>query len=174
MIQSAKPERHHLINTTRKIIRRSGELKEQANFHPGIGILATLPGTIFNKAPARGRAKFCHSLNVEKGIILEINIKGISPDPENLHILETAVMGSIHDPQTIRIRLSGINVEDYIPGLGNEESTIRNVLIPMEAIKILPVGVLHRNLLLESKAADSGFIEVFYQGIRIKMHPSTI
>ncbi len=75
----------------------------------------------FQKALAFEAGDLAIHLNVEKGVILDISINGDFTGSEDIHILETAVKGSIHDPQTIRSRLSGINVEDYINGLGNEE-----------------------------------------------------
>ena len=59
-------------------------------------------------------------MNVKKGIIQEVNIKGEFMSIKNIHALEEVLMGSIHDPETLRLRLSGIQVTDYISGLENE------------------------------------------------------
>lgn len=61
------------------------------------------------------------SMNVEKGIIQEVNIEGDFMSKKDIHVLEGLLVGSIHDPETLRNRLSGIEVADYISGLGNEE-----------------------------------------------------
>lgn len=59
-------------------------------------------------------------MNVEKGIIKEINFEGEFMSTKDIHKLEDVLVGTIHDPETMRIRLSGINVADYITGLENE------------------------------------------------------
>jgi len=59
-------------------------------------------------------------MNVKKGIIQEVNIKGEFMSIKNIHALEEILMGSIHDPETLRLRLSDIQVSDYISGLENE------------------------------------------------------
>lgn len=59
-------------------------------------------------------------MNVEKGIVREISIKGDFLGAKDIHSLEELLTGSIHDPQTIRMRLSAVRVEEYIDGLGNE------------------------------------------------------
>ncbi len=60
-------------------------------------------------------------MNVEKGVIREIDFKGDFPGLKNIAALKDLLVGSIHDPVTLRMRLSGIQVRDYIPGLENEE-----------------------------------------------------
>lgn len=59
-------------------------------------------------------------MNVEKGIIKDINIEGEFMTTKDIHGLEDVLVGTIHDPETLRNRLSGINVADYITGLENE------------------------------------------------------
>ena len=59
-------------------------------------------------------------MNVDKGIIREVNISGDFMSDKNIHALEKVLVGTIHDPETLRLRLSGIQVEDYISGLDNE------------------------------------------------------
>jgi lipoate-protein ligase A len=59
-------------------------------------------------------------MNVSKGIIQEVNIKGEFMSIKTIHALEEVLVGSIHDPETLRLRLSGIQVTDYISGLENE------------------------------------------------------
>jgi lipoate-protein ligase A len=60
-------------------------------------------------------------MNVDKGIIQEVNIEGDFMSKKDIHVLEKLLEGSIHDPETLRLRLSGIQVTDYISGLENEE-----------------------------------------------------
>jgi lipoate-protein ligase A len=60
-------------------------------------------------------------MNVEKGIIKELKIVGDFTSLKDITLLEQMLIGSIHDPETIRIRLSKINLSDYISGLENEE-----------------------------------------------------
>jgi len=60
-------------------------------------------------------------MNVEKGIIQEVTIEGDFMSKKDIHVLEELLVGIIHDPETLRNRLSGIEVTDYISGLGNEE-----------------------------------------------------
>ena len=59
-------------------------------------------------------------MNVEKGIIKEVSFEGEFMTTKDIHKLEDVLVGTIHDPETLRIRLSGINVADYITGLENE------------------------------------------------------
>jgi len=59
-------------------------------------------------------------MNVEKGIIREVNFEGEFMTTKDIHKLEDVLVGTIHDPETLRNRLSGINVADYITGLENE------------------------------------------------------
>ena len=60
-------------------------------------------------------------MNVDKGIIQEVNIEGDFMSIKDIHILEELLVGTIHDPETLRLRLYGIQVADYIAGLENEE-----------------------------------------------------
>jgi len=60
-------------------------------------------------------------MNVEKGVIRELKIVGDFTSLKDIALLEKMLTGSIHDPETIRIRLSKINLSDYISGLENEE-----------------------------------------------------
>ncbi len=59
-------------------------------------------------------------MNVEKGIIQKVNFEGEFMTTRDIHGLEDVLVGTIHDPETLRKRLSGINVADYITGLDNE------------------------------------------------------
>ncbi|MCP4312169.1 MAG: lipoate--protein ligase [Bacteroidetes bacterium] len=74
----------------------------------------------FSKALRYGDREIALHMNVEKGIIQEVHFEGEFPGSKDIHALEEVLVGTIHDPQTIRMRLSGIKVEDYIDGLGNE------------------------------------------------------
>lgn len=60
-------------------------------------------------------------MNVDKGIIQEVNFEGDFMSGKDIHMLEKLLVGIIHDPETLRLRLSGIQVADYISGLDNEE-----------------------------------------------------
>lgn len=60
-------------------------------------------------------------MNVEKGIIREVKIEGEFSSEKGIRSLEALVTGSIHDPETLRMRLSGIEVAEYISGMKNEE-----------------------------------------------------
>lgn len=78
------------------------------------------PGYQFTKALRFGDGEIALHMNVEKGIIQEVSIKGDFLGSKDIHALEDVLVGTIHDPATIRMRLSGIKVEDYITGLENE------------------------------------------------------
>lgn len=73
-----------------------------------------------NKALTYGKGTISLHMNVEKGIIRKLRIEGDFLGSKDIHDLEDVLVGNIHDPQTIRMRLSGIVVEEYIDGLGNE------------------------------------------------------
>jgi len=60
-------------------------------------------------------------MNVEKGVIKELKIVGDFTSRKDIVLLEQMLIGSIHDPETLRIRLSEIKLSEYIPGLENEE-----------------------------------------------------
>ncbi len=60
-------------------------------------------------------------MNVEKGVIKELKILGTFDSQQDIDLLEQLLVGCIHDPETIRIRLSEIKLSDYISGLENEE-----------------------------------------------------
>lgn len=75
----------------------------------------------FSKALRFGSGKIALHMNVIKGIIQEVNIEGDFHGVKDINALEEVLVGTIHDPETIRMRLSGIRVEDYIAGLENEQ-----------------------------------------------------
>lgn len=60
-------------------------------------------------------------MNVEKGVIKDLKIVGDFTSQKDIVLLETMLVGSIHDPETIRNKLSDIDVSNYIRGLQNEE-----------------------------------------------------
>lgn len=60
-------------------------------------------------------------MNVEKGVIREIKMEGDFTSLKDPVMLEQLLIGAIHDPETLRIRLSEIEVSNYITGLENEE-----------------------------------------------------
>jgi len=59
-------------------------------------------------------------MQVEKGVIRGVKISGDFMSARQVFTLEEMLIGEIHDPETLRTRLSGINVSDYITGLDNE------------------------------------------------------
>ena len=60
-------------------------------------------------------------MNVEKGIIKELKIVGDFSSQKDVALLEQMLVGCIHDPETIRNKLSETKVSDFISGLENEE-----------------------------------------------------
>ena len=60
-------------------------------------------------------------MNVVKGIIRTVKIEGDFMSFKDIHILEDPLVGTIHDPETLRLCLSRIRVGDYIAGLENEQ-----------------------------------------------------
>jgi lipoate-protein ligase A len=74
----------------------------------------------FNKSLQTGSGRITIHMNVEKGIIREVNIEGDFLGIKDIRALEEMIVGSIHDPETLRQRLSDISVTDYIAGLENE------------------------------------------------------
>lgn len=74
----------------------------------------------FNKSLPFGEGLINLRMNVEKGIIRELKIDGDFISKKNIHTLEEMLTGIIHDPESLRLRLSGINVTEYITGLENE------------------------------------------------------
>lgn len=62
----------------------------------------------------------CH-MNVEKGVIRELKILGDFDSIKDTSDLEKSLIGTIHDPETIRNKLTMIRISDYIVGLENED-----------------------------------------------------
>lgn len=60
-------------------------------------------------------------MNVEKGVIKEMKIEGDFISEKGIRYLEELMTGSIHDPETLRMRLSRIEIAEYISGMKNEE-----------------------------------------------------
>lgn len=60
-------------------------------------------------------------LQVEKGIIRSIAIAGDALSVSQVSELEEMVVGSKHDLRSLRSRIGGIRVGDYVSGLENEE-----------------------------------------------------
>jgi lipoate-protein ligase A len=75
----------------------------------------------FNKTLHYSSGDITLHMNVDKGIIQEVTIEGDFMGAKDIHGLEEVFKGTIHDPETIRLRLSGITVSDYISGLENEQ-----------------------------------------------------
>ncbi len=59
-------------------------------------------------------------LNVVKGIIGEVKIQGDFISEKGIHVLEDMLVGSFHNPESLRLRLSGILIADYITGLDSK------------------------------------------------------
>lgn len=59
-------------------------------------------------------------MQVERGIIRAVSFSGDFMSTRQIHQLEELLVGAIHDPETLRMRISGIHVEEYITGLNNE------------------------------------------------------
>jgi lipoate-protein ligase A len=59
-------------------------------------------------------------MQVEKGVIRAVSLTGEFMSTRQVHALEERLTGIIHDPETIRSKLSNIRVEDFITGLDNE------------------------------------------------------
>lgn len=60
-------------------------------------------------------------MNVVKGVIKELKIVGDFISLRDIVLLESLLVGTIHDPETLRNKLTGIEVSNYISGLENEE-----------------------------------------------------
>ena len=75
----------------------------------------------FNKNLQFRTGEVALRMNVVKGIIREVTIEGDFLGSKDIRSLEEVLVGSIHDPETIRMRLSRIQVADYISGMENEE-----------------------------------------------------
>jgi lipoate---protein ligase len=75
----------------------------------------------FNKSISVGAGRLDFYMNVEKGIVRELKVLGDFLSLKDIAELEQALAGTIHDPETIRNKLAGIRVSEYIVGLENEE-----------------------------------------------------
>lgn len=118
----------HIINTTNSPtkykytdsdLEKIGKLRD-SKFSTWKWNFGYSPKYQFNKKLKFKSGNIDLHMNVKKGIIQEVNIKGEFMSIKNIHTLEEVLMGSIHDPETLRLRLSGIQVTDYISGLENE------------------------------------------------------
>ena len=118
----------HIINTTNSPtnykytdydLEKIGKLRD-SKFSTWEWNFGYSPKYQFNKKLKFKSGNIDLHMNVKKGIIQEVNIKGEFMSIKNIHALEEVLMGSIHDPETLRLRLSGIQVTDYISGLENE------------------------------------------------------
>lgn len=79
------------------------------------------PGYEFSKSLHFKTGKVTVHMNVEKGVIRQIRIEGDFSGSTDPGVLESRLTGTIHDPETIRMRLSDIRVGDHIGGLENED-----------------------------------------------------
>ncbi len=75
----------------------------------------------FNKSISVKAGRLDFHMNVEKGIVRELKILGDFLSLKDIAVLERAVADTIHDPETMRNKLEGIRVSEYIVDLENEE-----------------------------------------------------
>jgi lipoate-protein ligase A len=75
----------------------------------------------FCKSISFGAGQLDLHMNVEKGMIRELKMVGDFTSLKDIVLLEKFLVGAIHDPETLRIKLSEIQVSDYISGLENED-----------------------------------------------------
>lgn len=75
----------------------------------------------FNRSITVGAGRLDFHMNVEKGIVRELKVLGDFLSLKDIAELEQTLAGTIHDPETIRNKLAGIRVSEYIVGLENEE-----------------------------------------------------
>ena len=75
----------------------------------------------YSKSISFGGGRIDINMNVEKGVIRELKLQGDFTSRKEILSLEKMFSGTIHDPETMRVQLSGIKVSDYIVGLENEE-----------------------------------------------------
>jgi lipoate-protein ligase A len=75
----------------------------------------------FRKTLNFGAGSLQLQMQVVKGVIRGVSMTGDFMSTRQVHTLEEILTGIIHDPETIRMKLSGIRVQDYITGLDNEE-----------------------------------------------------
>lgn len=75
----------------------------------------------FSKSLQLEDGKLVLNMNVEKGIIKEVSFQGEFLGSKDIHGLEDILVGVIHDPTSIRMRLKDIQVKEYISGLENEK-----------------------------------------------------
>ncbi len=74
----------------------------------------------FNKSLPFHEGHIHVRMNVEKGIIQDLKIDGDFNSLKNIQALEDLLTGAIHDPESLRLRLAGIRVADFISGLDDE------------------------------------------------------
>lgn len=103
----------------KKDLEKIGELQD-SKFSTWEWNFGYSPRYQFNKSIPLGEGHVDLHMNVEKGIIRELKIDGDFISGKSIQALEQIVNGSIHDPESLRLRLAGIKVSDYISGLENE------------------------------------------------------
>ena len=120
---------HHILNTMESNVRytynkldlkKIGKLRD-SKFSTWQWNFGYSPRYHFNKVLKHESVQIELSINVAKGIIQEVNIEGDFESQKDLHALKEVMVGTIHDPETLRLKLSGLNVSDYISGLDNEQ-----------------------------------------------------
>ena len=103
----------------KKDLAKIGELQD-SKFSTWEWNFGYSPRYQFNKSLPLGKGHVDFHMNVEKGIIRELKIDGDFISGKDIHALEKKLTGSIHDPESLRLRLAGLKVSDYIAGLENE------------------------------------------------------
>jgi len=105
---------------TTEDLKEIGKLKE-ARFSTWEWNFGYSPKYEFTKSLAFDAGRVDLHMNVEKGVIREVKIEGDFLSEKGIRSLEKLITGSIHDPETLRSRLSAIELHAYISGMKNEE-----------------------------------------------------
>jgi lipoate-protein ligase A len=75
----------------------------------------------FRKRAATGAGNIEINMNVEKGIIKDIQIMGDFIALKDIVPIQELLSGTIHDPPALRMRLRDVNLSEYIQDLETEE-----------------------------------------------------
>jgi lipoate-protein ligase A len=84
------------------------------------------PTYTLNRQIRANNKAFDIEINVEKGIIVKVTIKGNSSISKSIEELEKLMVGCIHEKEEISQRLGNINLKQYIPEI-DKESFIENL-----------------------------------------------
>lgn len=75
----------------------------------------------FSKTVVFEGGQFDLKMNVEKGLIREMKIEGDFLSGKDIRSLEDLLRGTIHDPETIRLKLDEVDLGEYMEGLKLED-----------------------------------------------------